>query len=81
MGEDDSRPGPVDNSDKVSDEELQSSESFHCTSATRVTKKSIFTMKATYRWVLHGLVIQVALFHCVSSVANKLQMQQWLQQN
>jgi hypothetical protein len=33
MEEDDSRPGPTDNSDKVSDE------SFHCTSATRVTKK------------------------------------------
>jgi hypothetical protein len=30
--------------------------SFHCTSAVRVTKKSIFTLKATYQWVLHGLV-------------------------
>jgi hypothetical protein len=36
--EEDSRPRPTDNSDKVSDEELQSSESFHCTSATRDTK-------------------------------------------
>jgi hypothetical protein len=34
MEEDDPRPGPTDNSDKVSDEELQSSETFHCTSAT-----------------------------------------------
>jgi hypothetical protein len=25
-------------------------------------------------------VIQVVLFHCASSVANDLQMQQWLQQ-
>jgi hypothetical protein len=39
MEEEESRPGTMDNSDKVSDEELQSSESFHCTSATRVTKK------------------------------------------
>jgi hypothetical protein len=39
MEEEDSRPRPTDNSDKVSDEELQSSESFHCTSATRDTKK------------------------------------------
>jgi hypothetical protein len=38
MEEDDSRSGPTDDSDKVSDEKLQSSESFHCTSATRVTK-------------------------------------------
>jgi hypothetical protein len=38
-------------------------------------------MKATYQWALHELVIQVFLFHCVSSVANDLQMQQWLQQN
>jgi hypothetical protein len=29
----------MDSSDKVSDEELQSSESFHCISATRDTKK------------------------------------------
>jgi hypothetical protein len=30
----------------------------------------VLTMKATYRWVLHGLVSQVVLFHCASSVAN-----------
>jgi hypothetical protein len=36
---DDSRPGPTDNSGKVSDEVLQSSGSFHCTSARRFTKK------------------------------------------
>jgi hypothetical protein len=81
MEEDDSRARPTDNSDKVSDKELQSSESFHCNSATRDTKKSVFTTKATYQWVLRGLVIQVALFHCASSVANNLQMQQWLQKN
>jgi hypothetical protein len=39
MEEDDSRPGPTDKSDKVSDEELQSFKSFHCTSARRFTKK------------------------------------------
>jgi hypothetical protein len=38
-------------------------------------------MKATYQWALHGLVIQVVLLHCASSVANDLQKQQWLQQN
>jgi hypothetical protein len=44
MEEDDFSSGSMDNSDKVSDEELQSSESFHCTSAARV----VFTTKATY---------------------------------
>jgi hypothetical protein len=38
--EDYSRPGPVDNFDKVSDKKLQPSESFHCTSVTRVTNKA-----------------------------------------
>jgi hypothetical protein len=33
-------------------------------------------MKATYQWALHGLMIQVFLVHCASSVANDLQMQQ-----
>jgi hypothetical protein len=56
MEEDDSRPGPTDNSDKVSEEELQSSALFHCPSATRITNKPVFAMKATYQWVLHGLV-------------------------
>jgi flagella basal body P-ring formation protein FlgA len=32
-------------------------------------KRSIFTTKAIYQWALHGLVIQVVLFHCASSVA------------
>jgi hypothetical protein len=31
---------PTDNSDKVSDEELQSSDSFDCTSASRLAKIS-----------------------------------------
>jgi hypothetical protein len=39
MEEDDSRPGPTDNSGKVSDEELQSYESLHCSSATRIARK------------------------------------------
>jgi hypothetical protein len=39
MEEDDSRPGSADNCDTVSDEELQFSESFRCTNATRVTEK------------------------------------------
>jgi hypothetical protein len=39
MEENDSRPGPTDYFDKVGGEELQSSESFHCASGTRVTKK------------------------------------------
>jgi heterogeneous nuclear ribonucleoprotein F/H len=38
-------------------------------------------MKATYQCTLHGLVIQVVVFHYASSVADDLQMQQWLQQN
>jgi hypothetical protein len=38
MEEQDSRPRPTDNSDKVNYEELQFSESFHCTSATRDTR-------------------------------------------
>ncbi|XP_072909831.1 zinc finger BED domain-containing protein 5-like isoform X6 [Hemitrygon akajei] len=42
MEEEDSRPRPTDNSDKVTDEELQSSESFHCTSAKMDTKKVRF---------------------------------------
>jgi hypothetical protein len=49
MEEEDSRPRPTDNSGKFCDEELQSSESFHCTSATRDTKKAVLTMKATYQ--------------------------------
>jgi hypothetical protein len=73
-------PRHVYNSDEVSDEESQASDKFHCTSVTMDTKKSVFIMKATYQWALHGLVIQVVLFHCASSVANDLQMQQWLQQ-
>jgi hypothetical protein len=44
-------------------------------------KRPVFTMKPTYEWALHGLVIQVVLFHCASSVTNNLQMRQWLQQN
>jgi hypothetical protein len=42
---------------------------------------SVFTMKVTYQWDSHGLLIQIVLLHCASSVANDLQMQQWLQQN
>jgi hypothetical protein len=29
-------------------------------------------MNATYEWALYGLVIQVVLFHCASSVAKDL---------
>jgi hypothetical protein len=46
-----------------------------------IKKRSVFTMKATYQWTLHRLVIKAVLFLCASSVANDLQMQQWLQQN
>jgi hypothetical protein len=80
--EGDFSPSHADNSVEVSDEESQASDKFHCTSATTDTqKKSVSTMKATYQWVLHGLVIQFVLFHCALSVANDLQMQQRLQQN
>jgi hypothetical protein len=76
-------PRHTDNSDEVSDEESQASNTFHCTSATKDTqkKKSIFTMKTTYQWALHRLVIQAVLFLHATSVANDLQTQQWLQPN
>lgn len=38
-------------------------------------------MKVTYKWTSRGPVMNVVLFHCVSSVANNFQMQQWLQLN
>jgi hypothetical protein len=44
-------------------------------------KKDVFTIKATYQWTLHGPEIKAVLFLCSSSVANDLQMQQWLLQN
>jgi hypothetical protein len=74
-------PRHADNSDVVSEVESQVFDNFHCTCAKPDTKMSAFTMKATYQWALKGLVIQVVLFHCASSGANDLQMQQWLQQN
>jgi hypothetical protein len=66
----------TDNSDDVSDEESKGPDKFLCTSETMDTKNIPFTMKATYQWALHGLVIQTVLFPCASSVANNLQMQQ-----
>jgi hypothetical protein len=74
-------PRHTDNSDGVSGEKSEACDKFHCASATTDTKRSVFTMKATYQWALHGLMVQVALFLCALSVANDLQMQQWLQQN
>jgi hypothetical protein len=71
----------MDNSDEVIDEKSQASDKFHCTRARADTKRSVFTIKATYQWALHGLVIQVLLFHCASYVAIDLNMQHWLQQN
>jgi hypothetical protein len=38
----------------------------------RTPEKSVFTIKATYQGALHGLVIQVVLFHYASTVANNL---------
>jgi hypothetical protein len=46
-----------------------------------IHERSAFTMKATYQWILHGLLIKVVLFLCTLSVENDLQLQQWLQQN
>jgi hypothetical protein len=43
MEEEDSRPRPTDNSDKVNELELQFSESFHCTSATRDKKFRLYS--------------------------------------
>jgi hypothetical protein len=71
----------MNNSDEVSDEKSQASDKFHCTGATVDTKRSGFRVKAIYQWDLHGLVIQFVLFHCALSVANNIQLQQWLQQN
>jgi hypothetical protein len=79
--EGDFSPRHTYNSDEVSDEESQAADKFYCTSATTDTKRPVFTMKATYQWALHGLVIQVVLFYCASSVENDLQKQQWVQQN
>jgi hypothetical protein len=72
---------PLHNSDKDIDVESQGSDKFHCTSATTDTKKVRFYNESYLSTALHGLVIQVVLFRCVSSVTNNLQMQQWLQQN
>jgi hypothetical protein len=44
-------------------------------------KKFVFMLKATYQWAFNGLVIKYVLFHCASSLAIDLQMQQLLQQN
>jgi hypothetical protein len=56
--EEDFSPRHTDNSDEVSDKELQASDKLHCTSAKMETKKPVYTMK----WTLHGLVIKVVLF-------------------
>jgi uncharacterized integral membrane protein len=50
---------------------------FHFTSATMDTKKILLYNESYLSMALHGLVIQVVLYHCASSVANNLQMQQW----
>jgi hypothetical protein len=55
----------ADHSNEVSDEESQAVDKFRCTKATTDTKMAVFTMKATYQWTLHRLVIQVVLFHDV----------------
>jgi hypothetical protein len=44
-------------------------------------KKSVTRKKAAQQGALRGLMIQVVLLLCALSVANILQMQQWLQQN
>jgi hypothetical protein len=36
----------------------------------RTQERSVCILKAAYQWALHGLMIQVVLFHCASSVAN-----------
>lgn len=73
MKEEDSRVRPINKSYMVSDKELQSSWLFHNTSTSRETNKSsLITREETvYPWILHGLVIQVVLVHCVLSVAGK----------
>jgi hypothetical protein len=81
MKEGDFSPRYMNNSDEVSYEKSQASDKFHCTGATAGTNMFFFTIKATYQWSLHGLVIQILLFHCDSSVANDLKMQHWRQQN
>jgi uncharacterized membrane protein YjfL (UPF0719 family) len=53
-------PRHTDSCDEVSDKESQASDRFHCTSIT-VDKKVLFL-----QWALHGLVIQVFLFHCAT---------------
>ena len=45
----------------------------------RAERRSDFTMKVIYQWGSHGPVIQAFLLHCVSSVRDDFQMQQWLQ--
>lgn len=57
----------MDSSSKVSDEELQASES--CTREECI--QSVFTMKALNQWVLHGLRIQLGIFLCVLTIPNE----------
>jgi hypothetical protein len=67
-------PRHTNNYDEVSDEESKALTNFTALVQQQTQKKSIFTMKATYQWALHELVIEVVLFVCASYVANNLQM-------
>lgn len=53
------------NSDKASNEELQSPDKFHCTIAITGTKMFVFMVKIIYQCALNGLITQDVLFHCV----------------
>jgi hypothetical protein len=54
-------PRHTDNSDRVSDEESQASDKFHCASATTDTKKAHLCNES---------YLSSCLFHCASSVAS-----------
>lgn len=69
---------PVNNSEKVGDEQLQFSESFQKYNKNTDTKKSLLLQ---WKFLILGLFLgkkPCFLFHCM---ANKLKMQEWLQQN
>lgn len=70
-----SSPAGMDDSDKISNEELQSSESSHCTPAVSGTQlKSLFVLKATPQWIYMPSDLYCPIPLC-RSVANNSPMQ------
>lgn len=77
--EEDSRPKPGDDSDKVHSRDLQTSQLFHCSQA-RNSKEVHLMMNALYPQVLHGLAIPVMVTPWSIFGGKQVQMKHLLQQ-